>query len=186
MTAEEFLAWERCERDKHEFHDGAVFAMAGGSPRHNALSVAVASELRSALRGGDCRTMSSDQRVRQPPTTKYVYPDVAVVCGAVELEHDDVLVNPSVLVAVLSASTEAYDRGNKWDGYRKIPTLGDYLLVSQHAARVEQFQRRDDGSWRYLVAEANGQVTLRDGTTLEVDAIYEGVFDLPADEPAPS
>jgi len=181
MTAAEFLAWEREQDAKHEFHRGEVFLMAGGSPRHNYLSAAVTAELRAAVRGGDCRVLSSDQRIAASPGERYVYADAVVVCGAVELEAagGDVLANPSVVVEVLSPSTERFDRGGKWEAYQRRSSLTDYLLVSQHDTRVEHFQRAD-GAWRYRVYGPGDVVGLSDGATLEVDAVYEGAFDLPA------
>lgn len=181
MTVEAFLAWEREQVDRHEFHDGAVFAMAGGSPRHNALVAALLGELRGALRDGPCRALSSDQRVALAGE-RYVYPDGAVVCGPPQLEHGDVLTNPTAIFEVLSSGTEAYDRGNKWEGYRRLPSLDDYLLVSQQVARIEQFQRQGDGTWRYSVAESGDQVTLCSGAVIDIDAVYAGTFDLPSDE----
>lgn len=184
MTAEEFLAWERGQADRHEFDEGEVFAMAGGSPRHNALCVAVAGELRVALRGSDCRVLGSDQRISARFQSKYFYPDASVVCGEVDLEEGtrDVMTNPRVVVEVLSASTEAHDRGAKWDGYRRLASLQDYLLVSQREASIAHYQRLEDGAWRYLVVGPGERIVLSNGADLQVDAVYEGVFELPGDE----
>src|SRR5215468_3549708 len=128
MSAEDYLVWERSQLDKHEYHLGEVFAMAGGSPRHNLLSSAMAAELRAAERGKGCHVLSSDQRLAAPLGKRYVYADVVVVCGAVETESGaaDVLLNPRVIVEVLSRSTERYDRGEKWEAYQRIPSLTDY------------------------------------------------------------
>lgn len=184
MTADEYLGWERDQPGKHEYHDGVAFAMAGGSPRHNALCAATVGDLRVALRGGRCVVLTSDQRVALRPRRRYVYPDVTVVCGALRLEEgtDDVVTNPAAVVEVLSRRTERYDRGGKWEGYRRIASLDDYLLVSQQAISVEHFQRQPDGSWRYTVAEAGGRITLTCGAALDMDALYEGAFALPGDE----
>src|SRR5262245_44212638 len=117
MSAEQYLAWERAQLDRHEFFRGEVFEMAGGRLRHNALSMARGSELRIALRGTGSRAFSSDQRIAARPGEHYVYPDVSVVHGPPELEPgtNDVLLNPGVIVEVLSPSTEQYDRGLKWE-----------------------------------------------------------------------
>ena len=183
MTADEFLAWEREQEGRHEFYRGAVFAMAGGSPRHNALGAAVIRDLGMALRGGECRVLTSDQRIVASRGERYVYADATMVCGPMVLEEgtSDVLANPAVIAEVLSKSTEAYDRGEKWQGYQRIPSLSDYVLVSQDRSRIEHFHRQDDGSWRYEVAEAGGRIDLRGDVTLEVDSVYEGVFDVPGD-----
>jgi Uma2 family endonuclease len=124
MTAADYLAWERQQERKHEFFGGEVFAMAGGSPRHNALCVKMSVSLEASLASRGCTTFSSDQRIGLRGR-RYVYPDVSVVCGKLETEPgaDDVVVNPVIVVEVLSASTEQYDRGGKWDGYRSMRSL---------------------------------------------------------------
>lgn len=183
LTAAEYLAWEREQLDKHEFHCGEVFAMAGGSMRHNGLSVAIVVQLTLALRGRGCQVLSSDQRVALKPGERYVYPDAVAACGGVAREPgtSDVLANPAIVVEVLSKSTEAYDRGDKWDAYQRLPTLTDYLLVSQSVPRIEHFQREGDGSFRYRLHGAGEVVTLSNGATIAVDAVYEGAFELPGD-----
>lgn len=182
MSAAEYLVWEREQVDKHEFHDGEVFAMAGGSPRHNLLSTAIAAELRAALRGEGCHVLSSDQRIAATPGARYVYADAVVVCGGMQSEPDasDVLVNPAVIVEVLSRSTETHDRGAKWEAYQRLASLSDYLLVAQTQVRVEHFRRESDGSWRYRELVAGDAITLVSGVQLSVDAIYEGAFELSA------
>jgi Uma2 family endonuclease len=178
MSAAEYLAWEREQLDKHEFHHGEVFAMAGGSPRHNLLSAAIGAELRVATREHGCRVFSSDQRIAADPLKRYVYADAVVVCGPMQTEPEasDVLTNPTVVVEVLSPSTEAYDRGVKGQAYRRLPSLTDYLLVSQAEPRIEHFRRDADGSWRFLEYEASDTITLANGARLAVDAVYEGAF----------
>lgn len=182
MSAGEYLAWERAQPEKHEYHVGEVFAMAGGSPRHNFLSGAAVAELRAAVKGKGCHVLTSAQRIAAKPGERYVYSDGVVVCGGAQMEPGthDVLANPSAVVEVLSRSTEAYDRGEKWDAYQRIPSLQDYLLIAQTAVQVEHYQREPDGSWRYRRIEAGGVVTLANGVTLSIDALYEGAFDLPA------
>lgn len=183
MTATEYVLWEREQRDKHEFHHGEVFAMAGGSPRHNALCAAVVRDVGVATRGGECRVLSSDQQVALPQGERYVYPDATVVCGRMHLaEGSDALLNPSAVVEVLSSSTERYDRGEKWAAYQKLESLRDYVIVSQREPRIEHFRREPSGAWSYAVAERGQRVTLGIGASLEVDAIYEGVFELRGDE----
>jgi Uma2 family endonuclease len=182
MSAAEYLAWERAQPEKHEYHLGEVFAMAGGSPRHNFLSSAAGAELRAAVRGKGCHVLSSDQRISARQGERYVYADAVAACGGVHTEPgtSDVLANPSVIVEVLSPSTEAYDRGDKWESYQRLASLTDYLLVAQASARVEHYQREGDGSWRYRVLEAGDTITLTNGATLAIDSIYEGAFELEA------
>jgi Uma2 family endonuclease len=182
LTAAEYLAWERHQPEKHEFHAGEVFAMAGGSARHNYLSSAVAAELRAALRGKGCHVLSSEQRISAKQGEHYVYADAVVACGGLQMEPGttDVLANPKIVAEVLSRSTEAYDRGAKWDAYQRLPSLTDYLLVSQAAAQIEHFQREADGSWRYRLVEAGQVVTLSNGAAVAISAVYEGAFELAA------
>ncbi|HVH46795.1 MAG TPA: Uma2 family endonuclease [Labilithrix sp.] len=183
MSRAEYLAWETAQPDRHQYLRGEVYAMAGGSPRHNLLAANVLARLHASLRGGACRPFSSDQKIYVPATGDYVYPDATVICGPVELHEgsSDVIENPRVVVEVLSKSTEQHDRGDKWEDYREIPSLTDYVLVSQRVARIEHFGRDADGSWRYRVVGAGGRLELSTGTVLVVDELYEGAFDVPGD-----
>jgi len=180
MSAAQYLAWEPDQRERHEFFRGEVFAMAGGTPRHNALSAAVTIELGVARRGGKCRVLSADQRILAREGEHYVYADASVVCGAVELARgtSDVLANPSVVIEVLSKRTEAYDRGLKWESYRELSSVTDYLLLSQSAPRIEHYRREASGEWHYRVVPPGGRVTLTNGAAIAVDTISSGVFEL--------
>jgi Uma2 family endonuclease len=180
MTAAEYLAWERVQPTRHEYVQGEVFDMSGGTPRHAALIAAVTIELGLAHRGGRCRVLASDQRIVAADAEHYVYADASVVCGAIELAPgtSDVLVNPTVVVEVLSKSTEAYDRGKKWGGYQKIPSVTDCLLVSQSTPQIEHYQRAGGGEWHYRLVGPGGRVTLASNAVLELDAIYRGVFEI--------
>jgi Uma2 family endonuclease len=180
MTAGGYLAWEREQVERHEFLRGDVFSMAGGTPRHNRLTAAMIVELGGALRGGPRQVTSTDQRIVAREGEHYVYADASVVCGRMELAKGtkDVLANPSIVVEVLSKSTEAYDRGLKWDGYQAIASVTDYLLVAQTEARIEHYRREANGEWRYRVVRAGGRVTLTNGAAFDVDAIYAGAFEL--------
>jgi Uma2 family endonuclease len=182
LTAAEYLAWEREQVDKHEFYAGEVFAMAGGSPRHNWIAGNVQSALKRAL-DDRCFTFTSDQRVMFDEGARYVYPDTSVVCGQVALQDGtrDVLANPTILAEVLSSTTEQYDRGLKWEGYQRLASLTDYLLIAQHEIRVEQFQRASDGRWFYRAYGPGDRVSLANGAQLDIDAIYARAFELPGD-----
>jgi Uma2 family endonuclease len=183
LTAADYLAWEREQPAKHEFFHGAVFAVAGGTPRHNALGVSMSAQLRAVLRSRGCSVLSSDQRLAFPPEARYVYPDVTVISGPPVFQPgiNDVITNPSILVEVLSSSTEEYDRGLKWTGYQRIASLTDYLLVAQAEARIEHYRRNADGSWTNRAAGPGEQIALTGGGAFALDAIYAGVFDLPGD-----
>jgi Uma2 family endonuclease len=179
MSAAHYLEWERAHPDKHEFHHGEVFAMAGGSPRHNLLSSAIAAELRTATRPLGCHVLSSDQRIAAPQQQRYVYADAVVVGGKLETEPNasDVLLNPAVIAEVLSASTEAHDRGIKWAAYQRLGSLTDYLMLSQAHVHIEHYRREADG-WHYQVLGVGDVIVLASGARVSVDAIYAGAFEL--------
>lgn len=183
LSAAEFLAWEREQATRHEFFRGEVFAMVGGSPRHNALGSRFNAALRLAFGQRGCEVFSSDQRIGLGAGERYVYPDLSVVCGPLVLEPGtaDVITNPSILVEVLSGSTEQYDRGLKWEGYQRVESLTDYVLVSQLELRVEHYRREADGIWIYRALGPGQPLVLSGQVTLDLDAIFAGVFDLPAD-----
>jgi Uma2 family endonuclease len=145
----DYLALEEASNTKHEYLNGEIYGLAGGTPEHAALSVAVSSALHAQLRGGPCRVYSSDLRVRVLATGLATYPDVTVVCGELECDPESpaTVVNPLVVVEVLSEGTEAYDRGQKLDHYRRIPSLAAVLLVSHRTPTIEVWERTD-GAWR--------------------------------------
>ncbi len=148
ISIDEYLALERRSETKHEYFAGQIFAMAGASYAHNTLSLNFAGELRSSLRDTPCNVASSDLRVRTI-STLFTYPDVVVVCGKPEFDDEerDTLTNPVVIVEVLSRSTEGYDRGQKFLNYRSIPSLKEYVLVSQRQMLVDHFARQPNGQW---------------------------------------
>lgn len=148
LSEAEYLAMERESPLKHEYWHGEVFAMAGASVRHNQIVMNVGRALLEATDDGPCIVLSSDTKVRIPHGG-YVHPDVSVVCSEPQYAADstDVITNPQVVVEVLSDSTERFDRGEKFAGYRSLPSLCDYLLVAQDCARVEHYTRGPDGTW---------------------------------------
>lgn len=182
-----YLAIEAATGRKHEWLLGEVHAMAGGTLAHSGLCVAVGAELRVLARQKGCRVFSSDAKVRVPTTGLATYPDVSVVCGSIERDADDrhALTNPSVLVEILSEGTEAYDRGAKFAHYRELPTLRDYVLVSQHERRIEVYSRDGEGGWVLREAVAGGVVSLVSlPGQLEVDRVYDGIeLEAPAARP---
>jgi Uma2 family endonuclease len=186
MTHAEYLALEEKSETKHEYVNGEVFAMAGGTIEHGALAAAVTVALGNALQGRPCRVLSSDVRVRVKATGLSTYPDVSVVCNKVETDADDEhgVLNPSLIVEVLSDSTEAYDRGEKAAHYRRLPSLREYVLLSQHEPRIEVHRRNERGNWE-LVAEARKgeRAELRacgDPIVLDVDALYRDPLSQPS------
>ena len=179
-TPEEYLAWERLQPEKHDYHDGDVFGMAGATFEHNQIVANVIGELRSLLRQKPCKVCAPDLRIKVPATGLYTYPDVSVVCDRPEFEDDqlDTLLNPLLLVEVLSASTEDYDRGTKFTNYRTIPALRDYVLLSTERVLVEYHTRKEDSSWLLREFRAGQRFHLESiGCELIVDELYLKVFD---------
>lgn len=156
LTAEEYLEFERSSEIKHEFYNGRIYAMAGAKRRHNLIALNIGSEIRGHLKGRNCEAYPSDMRVFVPRFGLYTYPDVSIVCGKPEFQDAvlDTLLNPVLLIEILSDSTESYDRGKKFQHYRSIESLQEYVLVSQNEARIEKYIRQGDGFW--VLSEAVG------------------------------
>ena len=155
FTVEEYLAFERASEERHEYLDGVIYAMAGESPDHGRICMNLSAALVLQLRGSDCEAFSKDMKVCCGPYRAhtreglYVYPDLVVVCSAMQFhsQAEDVLVNPKVIVEVLSPSTEAFDRGEKFRRYRAwLPTLTDYVLVAQDQPVIDHYQRTPTGT----------------------------------------
>ncbi|WP_437620998.1 Uma2 family endonuclease [Sorangium sp. So ce1151] len=175
LSPEEYLALERASEQKHEYANGEIFAMSGCSREHSLLAGSVQRELGNALLERPYEVHTSDMRVKIPPTGRYVYPDASVVCGEPVFEDAEVdtLMNPNVIVEVLSDSSEAYDRGDKFAQYRSVASITDYVLVSQKAVRVEHFQRQPDGRWLLSILGPGAQLALESiGVVIEVDRVY--------------
>ena len=154
LTPAEYLAKERAATYRSEYFGGEMFAMAGGSPRHSLIKVNVVGEFRARSRHSPCTAYDSDLRILVARTGLYTYPDASVICGPLEFEDPrrDTVLNPTLLVEVLSESTEAYDRGKKFSHYRQIPSLREYLLVSQEEPKIERFLRNDKVDFSALPA----------------------------------
>ncbi len=149
-SPEEYLALERSAEYKSQYFAGEIFAMAGGSPRHNLISANVIRELGTQLKKRPCKVYPSDQRIKVATTKLYTYPDVVVVCGKEQYDDDDNLINPTLIVEVLSESTEAHDRGKKFEQYRRISSLKEFLLIAQDRCQVEQYFKQENGIWGLL------------------------------------
>lgn len=146
FTPQEYLTLERQAKTKSEFFEGEIYAMAGASRKHVLIEGNIIRELGNRLKGRPCAVLTSNMRVRVRSTGLYTYPDASVVCGKPEFEdiNGDTLLNPTVLVEVLSPSTESYDRGEKFMQYRRLPSLQEYVVVSQDKVLVERFRRVGD------------------------------------------
>lgn len=151
-TPAEYLEFERNSEIKHELIDGEVFEMAGAVKRHNQISSNIIRLLGNQLLEKDCNTYSSDMRVKITASGNYTYPDIVAVCGEeiYEDETEDTLLNPMLIIEVLSKSTEAYDRGGKFEYYQTIESFCEYVLITQEPYRVEQYVRRNKNEWTYF------------------------------------
>ncbi len=181
LTPEEYLAFERSQTDaKHDYLDGEIMAMTGASEAHNLITWNVLASLHVQMRGRSCRSYGSDMRVKIPATGLYTYPDISALCGEPEFADDvlDTLLNPSVIIEVLSPSTEAYNRGAKFAHYRRIESLQAYVLISQDTPHIELFERQADGRWLLSEAtELTATVALEAiGCELALGIVYERVF----------
>lgn len=177
LTADEYLERERQSETKHELVHGVVLAMAGGTAKHNAITGNVIIALGLRLRGR-CLVFPSDQRVHVEATGLFTYPDVTVVCNAPRFHPNgrDTLLNPRVLVEVLSSSTEAYDRGAKFAHYQSIGSLEEYVLVTQTSKRVEHYRRLETGQWLLSVSEGDDALLVLPGLGCQIPLaeLYEG------------
>ncbi len=183
MTDEEYLAFERASPEKHAFLHGELFAMSGGTHAHSLTSSNFVREFGVSLHGRPCEAHGSDLRIHIPATGLYTYADALILCGRPEFRDGvrDTLINPVVIVEVLSDSTEAYDRGEKFEHYRSIPTLREYVLASQKRPHVEVFTRDDSGAWVLRAYDATARVVLASvDVTVAVDDVYARVFDTSA------
>ncbi|MDI3283132.1 Uma2 family endonuclease [Polyangium sp. 15x6] len=175
VTFAEYIAFEEKAETKHEYRNGEIVAMAGGTLEHGRLTMRVGLLLGIQLEGRPCETFSSDVRVRVLATGLATYPDLSVVCGKLERdpEHENTMTNPVVLVEVLSPSTESYDRGRKFHHYKQIPSLREYVLVSSEDRLIEVFRRNEDGSWSYHDTAETGLAELTSiGCKLDLDEVY--------------
>lgn len=186
ITFDQYLAIEAETGLKHEYFNGEVFAMAGGSPNHNTLQFNLGGIVHAQLRKQPCRGFTADQRVGVEVGGLYTYPDLSVACGGAQFDDHNTLLNPTLLAEVLSPSTEAYDRGAKFSLYRQLSSLKQYLLISQDLRKVELYTRNEQDHW--VLAEFSlpeHEVPLTSiGCTLNVGELYEQV-ELPLNPPHP-
>ncbi len=165
LTAAEYLAFERQSQERHEYHGGELRLMAGASRKHNISSGNLFTSFHQQLRGKPCKPFMNDMRVWIESTKRYFYPDIAVICGREPFIEDDVAADATVIVEVLSDSTEAFDRGKKFECYQHLPSLQDYILVSQNEIRIEHFHKITANEWRYVVLS-------KPEDTLSLEAIH--------------
>ncbi len=181
ISPEDYLVMERVSPVKHEYLDGEIFQMAGTSRNHARIAANICASLLNQFKGRKCESFQSDLRVRVSATGLYTYPDIVAVCGEPIMDDEqylDVLLNPSLVVEVLSPSTEAYDKGAKFEQYRTIGTFREYLLVWQDKKRVARYTKRDDETWLltdFIGDEATIFLESVDAT-LTIEDIYDKVI----------
>jgi Uma2 family endonuclease len=185
LTPEQYLEIERAAESRSEYYNGEMFAMAGTSFRHARIIRNVMFELTQKLRGGKCEAVSSEVRLRVSPKGLYTYPDVMVVCGGPQFVDKvlDTVTNPIVIVEILSPTTEAYDRGPKFESYRTLESLRDYIMIAQDRVHVEHYMRQADGTW-ILQETSDREQTIEIasiGCGFKLSDAYENVaFELPS------
>ena len=171
FTEEQYLDFEDEALEKSEFFQGLIYAMAGGSPEHGEVSSNTIYALVKALKKQPCKVYSSDVRFKIANSTHYTYPDASVTCNKPEFfvyKNTKTLMNPTLIVEVLSATTEKYDRTGKFESYKSIPSFTDYLLISQNCAKVEHFVRQADKSWNCTVSEGLDAIVKIDSLECEL------------------
>ena len=180
-TIAEYVNFEEFSQEKHEFVQGWILAMAGGTVNHALLGQQVAAQLDRQLSGGPCRVHNSELRVRIPNEDVILYPDATIICGPAETDVDDqnAVLNPAVIVEVTSPSTAKFDHGQKFLFYQAISSLREYVLVSHAERLIEVFRRTDDGTWELATSAESGDVRVESvRCTLNVDAVYAGTTGL--------
>lgn len=186
-TGEDYLAWEREADFKSEYLRGQIYAMSGASVEHNTIASNLIREIGNGLKGRPCRAFVSDMKVQIDTADAYFYPDISGLCGEMEFHDDrrDTYRNPQFVIEILSDSTESYDRGKKFLHYQMLPSLKEFVLVSQKTAVVEVY-RKDGDRWIYQLSRGNGAVLKLESVGCEVpfEEIYRNV-EFPPEEPLP-
>lgn len=178
FTIEEYLEFEETSTEKHEYYKGEIFAMSGAKLAHNIISSNLSGILSNTLKGKNCRPFGSDMRLHIKQNTLFTYPDISIVCGEVKTLNNDEfnLLNPTIIIEILSPSTKTYDRGDKFKLYRDITTLKEYILIDSTAVGVECFRINNKGKWEleeYKTAENEVQMpTIK--ISISLLEIYEG------------
>lgn len=179
IPKDEYLRRERAAEFKSEYLHGEVFAMAGGSPNHSLIAANFVREAGNGLKTKPCSVFTSDLRIKVEATDLYTYPDASIVCGELQFDDEslDTIVNPAVIVEVLSESTEKYDRGRKAEHYRQIRSLKELVLIAQDQYHVERFMRQADGTWLFQEVKSLDQCITLDSIEIPLlmAELYRGV-----------
>jgi len=181
FSVAEYLELEDAADERHEYQDGEILAMAGGSPEQSFIIANFVGEAHNALKGKNCRVAESNLRIRIPHKPRYMYPDASIICGPLQFDPQDprrhTIINPKVIIEVLSPSTEAYDRGDKFTQYREIQGFDEYILISQDRPNFESFLRQPDGAWSILnFTGLNAAAKIRSlGISIPMAELYAGI-----------
>ncbi|PZD71465.1 hypothetical protein C1752_06321 [Acaryochloris thomasi RCC1774] len=176
LTPEAYFAWEEQQLEKHEYIDGQVYAMSGGSVNHGRIAIRFTALFDSHLENTGCITGNSDIKINILETSNYTYPDASVTCDDRDKTTIQYITYPCLIVEVLSDSTEAYDRGGKFRMYRQNPALRDYLLVSSTKIEIDLYRKNDSGEWIILNYKAGDTIELRSiDLSLAIEQIYRGL-----------
>lgn len=176
MTPEEYFAWEEQQLEKHEYINGEIYAMSGGSVNHGRIALKLAAMFDRHLENSGCMTGNSDIKINILNTNTYTYPDVSVTCDDRDKTTPHYFTYPCLIVEVLSASTEAYDRGGKFRLYRHNPQLKDYLLVSSTSIEVDLYHQKDNGEWSIINYQAGDVIELKSiQLTWAIEQVYRGL-----------
>ncbi|MCU0570960.1 MAG: Uma2 family endonuclease [Oculatellaceae cyanobacterium Prado106] len=184
LTPDEYLAWESTQLEKHEYIDGEVYAMSGGSVNHGRIAIRLTSLFDTHLDGSGCITGNSDIKVKIAGTQNYTYPDASVTCDDRDTLTPQYITYPCLIVEVLSDSTEAYDRGRKFRLYRHNPVLQDYLLVSSTSIEIDLYHKNDAGDWIMINYQAGDTIELKSiQLCFPIEQIYRGLTLIPDTQP---
>ena len=185
LSPADYLVIERNAEFKSEYFNGEMFAMSGASEAHNIIVLNVGAEIRQHLKKRPCKVYANDMRVKISPTGLYTYPDLVVVCGQARFDdaHLDTLLNPTLIIEVLSDSTEAYDRGRKFEHYRSLDSLAEYVLIAQDRPQVESYQRQPDQQW--LLTDSHGLDSTLRLHSIDGDLPLAEIYDKVALRPHP-
>lgn len=176
LTPTEYLAWEEKQLDRHEYIHGEVYAKSGGTQNHSRVALKIAALLDNHLSGSDCRAFNSDRKVNLLGTSDYTYPDASVSCDPRDRATPQYITYPCLIVEVLSESTEAYDRGNKFFRYRQNPQLRDYVLASSQEIAIDLYHQGEDGRWEIVSYRAGDEVELKSvNLTFPIEQVYLGI-----------
>jgi Uma2 family endonuclease len=187
FTPAEYLAWSETQELRHEYLNGEVYAMTGGTVNHGSIAVNVSTIFRNHLEDSGCRVLSSDVRVAIQESNDYVYPDVSVTCDEEDRRATKYIDRPCIIVEVLSPSTEAYDRGNKFNLYRRSTSLQEYILVSTQEIAIDMYRKNDRGRWEIINLRSGDIIELDSiNLTFPIDRVFKGIIFDPQSETLPN